>query len=83
MVAAGGYSARRREDLRALWITLAAIAFSGLAFGSRHLLLFQVVVPTALGLSVIRFSRQAYRDSDQTIAAWLSFYSYLRPRPNR
>jgi hypothetical protein len=73
------YSLRLRMDRRALWQTLAVVAVCAIAFRLTHLQLFAAIIEAVLGLYVIRFCRLAYRDPDETIGAWQSFYSYLRP----
>jgi hypothetical protein len=73
------YSLRLRADRRALLLTLAAIATCGLGLRLTHVQLFGALARSALGLYVIRFARLAYRDPDETIGAWQSFYSYLQP----
>ena len=73
------YSIRARADRRALLLVLAVIVLCGIAFRLTHLEMFAAIVMAAVGLYIIRFSRLAFRDPDQTIGAWQSFYSYLRP----
>ena len=73
------YSVRLRADHRALLRVLAAVVLCGVAFRLTHAQLFGALIAAALGLYVIRFSRLAYRDPDETIGAWQSFYGYLRP----
>jgi hypothetical protein len=73
------YSIRARADRRALLLVLAVIVLCGIAFPLTHLEMFAAIVMAAAGLYIIRFSRLAFRDPDQTIGAWQSFYSYLRP----
>jgi hypothetical protein len=73
------YSIRARADRRALLLTIAVVILSALTFRLTHLQVLGAIVPAALGLYLIRFCRLAYRDPDETIGAWQSFYSYLRP----
>lgn len=58
---------------------LAVVLLSTIGLRLTHAQLFGAVAAVALGPYVIRFSRLAYRDPDQTIGAWQTFYSYLRP----
>jgi len=60
-------------------MTLLVVMLCGIAFRITHAQAFAALMTASVGSYVIRFSRLAYRNPDETIGAYQSFYSYLRP----